>query len=304
MFIKLFVLFLFLLLIIFVCLFFFLSTDSFKKGFINGKLQPNKFASINGLASSFSPHLIHYECVSLASCILMAYFVGEKIGIIDPSVERDLSRVKDNESFIFLLKLIEKNTRVTIYNSYTMSMPVTGQRSIKVSTAVVPAFCFFNHHCRQMIVHSRHNDQIVIRSIFPIKKGEQIFDNYGVLFSTHDKECRQKNLSLYNFTCKCECCVNDWNVENSKEDNPTSRQAHLYLRQLLAASYRIENDAWKYYRENNELLDLTSSFELAIGAVKKYHDVLKINSYEHCMMLTQLMAQYIALSQVPFLMIE
>jgi len=50
-----------------------------------------------------------------------------------------------------------------------------------------------------------------VRTIRPIKKGDEILDNYGYHYAVMSKGDRQKSLSgQYFFTCQCTACQENW----------------------------------------------------------------------------------------------
>lgn len=52
---------------------------------------------------------------------------------------------------------------------------------------------------------------MIIYVIYPIKKGEQLYDNYGQHYAITPKEERQKELlKQYYFKCNCLACQEDW----------------------------------------------------------------------------------------------
>ncbi|XP_044010233.1 SET and MYND domain-containing protein 4-like [Aphidius gifuensis] len=146
------------------------------------------YDSIYITASKYSPHLMTHESQSVASCVIMAYFYGVEIKIF---------------------KNKDKMNLIANFNGLNMSMPLINRRSIKVSNAINGYSNLFHHSCRKMIAHSLHHNSISIRSICSIKKGEQVFDNYGISFDDYDKETRQELLKNLNYICKCKVCVDD-----------------------------------------------------------------------------------------------
>lgn len=82
---------------------------------------------------------------------------------------------------------------------------------VAVGSGSYPFISLINHHCapnvNRVFVHDK-NTLVVQR---PIKKGEQLFDNYGYNFVNTPKKYRQTELlKRYKFQCSCEACENNW----------------------------------------------------------------------------------------------
>ncbi|XP_049772881.1 uncharacterized protein LOC126160714 [Schistocerca cancellata] len=83
---------------------------------------------------------------------------------------------------------------------------------IEIGAAAYSFLSLINHSCDPNVVRNSHcGSTAVLRVIKPIKKGEQVFDNYGYHYATHSLEERQLHLSSqYFFTCMCEPCTGNW----------------------------------------------------------------------------------------------
>lgn len=74
------------------------------------------------------------------------------------------------------------------------------------------ALCsLLNHSCAPNVVRVNHGDTNVVIVNRVIKKGVQIFDNYGAHHCLEDLWERQKTLKdQYIFNCQCEACLNNY----------------------------------------------------------------------------------------------
>lgn len=80
-----------------------------------------------------------------------------------------------------------------------------------VGSGNYPFISLISHHCAPNVnrVFVHHKNILVVQR--PIKKGEQLFDNYGCNFVNMPKKYRECELvQRYKFKCSCEACENDW----------------------------------------------------------------------------------------------
>ncbi|XP_045490330.1 SET and MYND domain-containing protein 4 [Pieris rapae] len=119
--------------------------------------------------------------------------------------------------------LILKNIQVLQFNAHEVfelqcSKPRLEQNVIKhngdsvfVAGAVFPSLALFNHSCDPSVVRYFSGPYIIVRSVKNIKKGEEVAENYGPIFTVTSKEERQAILKdQYWFDCTCEPCQQNW----------------------------------------------------------------------------------------------
>lgn len=148
-----------------------------------------------------------YQTLILAECFLIAYFLATKTIFFGSRISGDLSIFKNDERFIFLVELLEKNMCLNNTNSAEFGADYKGTR-VNIFQMLVPALSFFNHSCHLMTIRSPHHDSAtVMTSILPIGKGEQVFDNYGTYYYDSERGARRMELRRkYYFTCDCVAC--------------------------------------------------------------------------------------------------
>jgi hypothetical protein len=84
-------------------------------------------------------------------------------------------------------------------------------RLCEIAAAAMPVLSLINHSCNPNVVRVCYGDVIVVRAIRRIARGEEILDNYGYHYATHEKKERQLKLSQqYYFRCNCQSCTEDW----------------------------------------------------------------------------------------------
>lgn len=76
---------------------------------------------------------------------------------------------------------------------------------------VYPTISLCNHSCNPNVVRNSFGKTCIVRAIRPIKKGEEILDNYGPHFLSNNLDERQENLhKQYFFKCNCKACSEEW----------------------------------------------------------------------------------------------
>ncbi|XP_013167232.1 PREDICTED: SET and MYND domain-containing protein 4 [Papilio xuthus] len=119
--------------------------------------------------------------------------------------------------------LILKNLQVLQFNAHEVfelqcPKPRVGNNVIKhngksvfLAGAVFPTLALFNHSCDPGVVRYFCGPYIVVRAVKNIKKGEEVAENYGPIFTTVPKEKRQADLKeQYWFDCTCVPCQQNW----------------------------------------------------------------------------------------------
>lgn len=82
---------------------------------------------------------------------------------------------------------------------------------VAIGSGSYPFISLINHHCAPNVNRIFVQDKNVLIVQRPIKKGEQLFDNYGCNFVNMPKKYRISELQQrYRFKCSCEACENDW----------------------------------------------------------------------------------------------
>ncbi|CAG9564831.1 unnamed protein product [Danaus chrysippus] len=84
---------------------------------------------------------------------------------------------------------------------------------ISVASGAYAFLSLINHSCAPNVVRFNKEGEgiMTLFALRPIKKGMQIFDNYGSHYDMEDYNSRQSSLKFqYKFTCVCEACVDKW----------------------------------------------------------------------------------------------
>ncbi|EFN81718.1 SET and MYND domain-containing protein 4 [Harpegnathos saltator] len=116
----------------------------------------------------------------------------------------------DNATFLGGLilrhQLIISTNAHTIYEEQYLCAEERGN-------AILPFCSLFNHSCNPNVFRVSRSQHTVLYTLYPIRKGEQLLDNYGSHFAMESKIVRQNMLlKHYHFTCKCIPCQENWPV--------------------------------------------------------------------------------------------
>ncbi|XP_045785963.1 SET and MYND domain-containing protein 4 [Maniola jurtina] len=128
--------------------------------------------------------------------------------------------------------LILKNLQILQFNAHEVfelhcPKPKVGKNIIKhdgksvfLAGAVFPTLALFNHCCDPSVVRYFCGPYIVVRAVKNIKKGEEISENYGPIFTTVPKEKRKAQLKdQYWFDCTCVPCEQNWPTYEQMTEN-------------------------------------------------------------------------------------
>ncbi|XP_026323810.1 SET and MYND domain-containing protein 4 [Hyposmocoma kahamanoa] len=119
--------------------------------------------------------------------------------------------------------LILVNLQILQFNAHEVfelqcPKPKVGKNVIKhegkstfLAGAVFPTLALFNHSCDPGVVRYFCGLHIVVRAVKNIKKGNEVSENYGPIFTTVKKDRRQAELrDQYWFDCRCGPCEQNW----------------------------------------------------------------------------------------------
>ncbi|XP_063696192.1 SET and MYND domain-containing protein DDB_G0284059-like [Culicoides brevitarsis] len=80
-----------------------------------------------------------------------------------------------------------------------------------IGGAIYPVLALFNHSCDPATVRYFNGHRVYVRSIRPLRAGEEIGENYGPIFTQNPREDRQHLLKQqYKFECRCQPCNENW----------------------------------------------------------------------------------------------
>ena len=76
-----------------------------------------------------------------------------------------------------------------------------------IGCGINTTLAFFNHSCNPNTIKIQKGNKTFLVATENIRKGDEIYDNYGCVFYSMDKLTRNHEIG---FICKCEPCLQDW----------------------------------------------------------------------------------------------
>lgn len=101
----------------------------------------------------------------------------------------------------------------------------------EIGAAAMPVLSLINHSCDPNVVRHCYGDVLVVSVIRPIRRGEEILDNYGYHYATLSMDERRSKLRhQYFFDCACRACTQQWPLYH---DITRLRESHFEHRPAL-----------------------------------------------------------------------
>ena len=141
-----------------------------------------------------------------------------------------------------------------------------------IGAGIYAVLSLFNHSCNPHVTRSFRGLECQVRALQGCKSGQEIFDNYGVIYAVNEiSERKQKLVEQYFFECSCEACEKKWPLYEAlpaaqfdklnikcKECKKSSKDCHACL---------AEMDNLKLLQYNAEqslkgMLDLKQNFDI------------------------------------------
>ncbi|XP_006564916.1 SET and MYND domain-containing protein 4 isoform X2 [Apis mellifera] len=185
--------------------------DPRTKGFSkNGMFLSDKYRSLLGLITNTEKRSVQDLFRRSLDASFILYFLATCSNMFGNPLKKDLSVLIKNDNVIFVGGLILRHQQLIPSNIHSFSEEC-GLDAVERGIAAMPFFSLINHSCNPNILRHSRSNYMIIYVIYPIKKGEQLYDNYGQHYAITPKEERQKELlKQYYFKCNCLACQEDW----------------------------------------------------------------------------------------------
>ena len=84
-------------------------------------------------------------------------------------------------------------------------------KKVSLGAAIYPTLALFNHGCDPSFMRCNNGNSVICVASKAISAGDEIFENYGLMFTVKTLGERQKILqNHYGFKCECVACVENW----------------------------------------------------------------------------------------------
>ncbi|CAH4030118.1 unnamed protein product [Pieris brassicae] len=216
------------------------------------------YTSIHTLATNFDKRSVSDIFQKSVTAAVFLKFLLDKTDFLNADSDEEKNEICRCVAGLLLLHIMTVPTNMHGLTVTTDNGEGKYVSEINVSSGAYAFHSLFNHSCAPNVVRftKRGTSKMKLVALRPIKKGMQIFDNYGFHHGLQDCTERQSALKFqYKFVCMCEACVNLW---------PT------YF-QLLMHQKRIPN---KILRHKNKWLTTNIIDRLQNGdmdTVKKFY---------------------------------
>ncbi|TRY75163.1 hypothetical protein TCAL_01669, partial [Tigriopus californicus] len=120
--------------------------------------------------------------------------------------------------YVFIGSLLLRNLQVLQFNAHEVyeilrpdRVSLTPSKSHQIALAIYPRASYFNHSCHGEVGRFFNGKTMGLRVLRPIKKGQEIHDNYGPTFYLKAFNERRRELDArYWFQCGCTACLENW----------------------------------------------------------------------------------------------
>ena len=110
--------------------------------------------------------------------------------------------------------LLLRNLQVLQFNAHEVYEMMRSKKdnlkpckNVSIGLAIYPTASYFNHSCHPGLSRCFKGKEMVLKSLHPVKVGQEVSENYGYAFYLKSKNDRRKELSArYWFECGCEAC--------------------------------------------------------------------------------------------------
>ncbi|XP_076242049.1 protein-lysine N-methyltransferase SMYD4 isoform X2 [Calliopsis andreniformis] len=210
------------------------------KGFSKNRIfESNKYRSLLGLVTNTEKRSVQDLFARSVTASFTLYFLATCTDMFGSPLQQDLSTLVKNTDVTFVGGLILRHKQMIPCNFHSFSEE-RGLEAAERGVAVMPFCSLINHSCSSNILRHSKSNHIVIYTIYPIEKGEQVFfvhlfksyniyiklycssvlkkiifskilDNYGEHYAITPRDSRQKELlKQYYFKCDCIACQENW----------------------------------------------------------------------------------------------
>ncbi|XP_044007403.1 SET and MYND domain-containing protein 4-like isoform X2 [Aphidius gifuensis] len=227
------------------------AKDPRTNGFTDGKLDDTKYISVYTLARNTEKRSIPDLFGRSLNAVYIVYMLATRSKMFGKVLNNNLENLVNNQFVTFIGGLIMRHQQIIPSNVHSIAeenkIPSDPNER---AAALMPFYSLFNHTCDPPVTRVSFGRKMALYAVYPIKKGEQIFDNYGMHYALHPKNYRLSRLyQQFRFVCNCRSCIEDW---------PTFPNVPSFWVQRLA---NVNNEKLNY-----AMVKFSKYYELAVRA--------------------------------------
>ncbi|XP_028162096.1 SET and MYND domain-containing protein 4 [Ostrinia furnacalis] len=171
------------------------------------------YTSIHTLASNIEKRSISNIFQKAVTAAVFLFQLSQKTKFLESDNEEEQDNIRKYAAGNLLHHIMTSATNMHGISGNVESAEGNFVDEFNIGSAPYAFHSLLNHSCAPNVVrcHRLGTARMTLVALRPIKKGMQLYDNYGAHHAIDDRNTRQGNLKFqYKFTCLCEACVNDW----------------------------------------------------------------------------------------------
>lgn len=164
---------------------------------------------------------------------------------------------------LFFGYLLLRNLQVLQFNAHEVYQMLRSKKdnlkpckNVVIGLAIYPTASYFNHSCHPGLSRCFNGKQMVLKTLHPLRCGDEVSENYGYAFYLKSRNERRKELSArYWFECGCEACKHDWPLLDKLPESVASKESkgEIQVEDIKSATDSMEkgnpNEALNHIRK-------------------------------------------------------
>ncbi|XP_041981863.1 SET and MYND domain-containing protein 4 [Aricia agestis] len=182
---------------------------------INGKwvYDSKHYAAIHTLETNVDKRSVSDIFLKSVTAAVFLRFLEEYSTFLEPTNDEDKEKIREVVAGTLLLHIMTVPTNGHNLSTNTVNRLGKYTEEVSLASNVYAFHSLINHSCAPNVVRfgTLGNTATKLLALRPIKKGMQLFDNYGAHHALLDLMSRAQSLKFqYKFVCHCEACINNW----------------------------------------------------------------------------------------------
>ena len=167
------------------------------------------------------------------------------------SIQKSLENpelLHENELFVGkvlfrLLNVMPTNVHdISDFETPVLDTFVPRCNKVSLGAGLYPCLALVNHSCDPSFMRCNKGNEVICVASRKIHKGEEISENYGLMFTIKNFKERQEILNdHYKFECICKACLENWplldSMKSDKINDPTDSTMDRFLGKITKKIY-------------------------------------------------------------------